>query len=152
MPVCSQQLSFRHYDTSDGLAHGLITSIYQDAKGYLWLSTFEGLSRFDGYRFTNYDTRDGLGHPITNHVTEDRQGRLWVATNGGGVARLLDETLGGAVNKTSAGRNGGNKFVSYSVGDTPESNRVNRMLFDSQNNFWCLTDFGLYRARLTDSD
>src|SRR5215471_4799502 len=71
MPVCSQQLSFRHYDTSDGLAHGLITSIYQDAKGYLWLSTFEGLSRFDGYRFTNYDTRDGLGDPIVNHITED---------------------------------------------------------------------------------
>src|SRR5215813_12788312 len=71
--TCAQQLSIRRYDTSDGLAHGIVTSIYQDAKGYLWFSTFEGLSRFDGYRFTNYDARDGLTHSIINHVTEDRR-------------------------------------------------------------------------------
>ena len=64
MVVSAQQLSLRRYDASDGLAHGIITSIYQDAKGYLWFSTFEGLSRFDGYGFTTYDTRDGLSHPI----------------------------------------------------------------------------------------
>lgn len=79
----AQQLSIRRYDVSDGLAHNTITSIYQDAKGYLWFGTFEGLSRFDGYRFTNYSTSDGLGHVITNYIAEDRQGRLWVATNGG---------------------------------------------------------------------
>jgi ligand-binding sensor domain-containing protein len=150
IPVCAQQLSIRRYNISDGLAHGTVTSIYQDAKGYLWFSTFEGLSRFDGYRFANYDTSDGLGHPITNHVTEDRQGRLWVATNGGGVARLLEEPPSVGANHAAAQRTGGNKFVSFPVGDTPESNHVNRMLFDSQQNLWCLTDGGLYRAALTD--
>src|SRR6267378_1166533 len=89
--ICAQQLSIRRYDISDGLAHNIITSVYQDAKGYLWFGTFEGLSRFDGYHFTNYGTRDGLGHVIVNAIAEDRQGHLWVGTNGGGVSRLLDD-------------------------------------------------------------
>src|SRR6266567_336227 len=32
--ICAQQLSIRRYDISDGLAHNIITSVYQDAKGY----------------------------------------------------------------------------------------------------------------------
>jgi signal transduction histidine kinase/ligand-binding sensor domain-containing protein len=151
IPSFAQQLSIRRYDTSDGLAHGVVTSIYQDAKGYLWLSTFEGLSRFDGYRFTNYDTRDGLGDPIINHVTEDRQRRLWVATNGGGIACLLDDPAGRVANHGAASAADG-RFRSFGVGETRESNQVNRMLFDSQNNVWCLSDFGLYRASMAEGD
>src|SRR5215467_5968427 len=60
-PVHAQRLSVRHYDVSDGLAHSHVTAIHQDRKGYLWFGTWEGLSRFDGYRFTNYGERDGLG-------------------------------------------------------------------------------------------
>jgi ligand-binding sensor domain-containing protein len=90
-PACAQQLSMRRYDVADGLAHGHVGAIYQDRKGYLWFGSWEGLSRFDGYRFTNYGVRDGLGHPIINDITEDRRGRLWVATNGGGVSRLIDD-------------------------------------------------------------
>src|SRR2546421_11063734 len=89
--VSAQQLSVRHYDVSDGLANSHVSSITQDAKGYLWFGTREGLSRFDGYRFTNYATRDGLINPVVNVVAEDRQGRLWIGTNGGGVARLIDD-------------------------------------------------------------
>ncbi len=54
----AQRLSFHHYNVGDGLAHLRVTSIHQDKKGYLWLGTWEGLSRFDGYRFVNYGTRD----------------------------------------------------------------------------------------------
>src|SRR5215470_15448846 len=87
----AEQLPLKTFSIADGLAHGSVVSIYQDRKGYLWFGTWEGLSRFDGYRFTNYGERDGLGHVIINDITEDRRGRLWVATNGGGVARLIDD-------------------------------------------------------------
>src|SRR5262245_9167380 len=90
LPVCAQRLSTRHYNVSDGLAHSHVTAIHQDHKGYLWFGTWEGLSRFDGYRFTNYGEREGLGHVTVNSITEDRQGRLWVGTNGG-VSRLIDD-------------------------------------------------------------
>src|SRR5215813_3347629 len=124
-PVHAQQLSVRHYDVSDGLAHSHVTAIHQDRKGYLWFGTWEGLSRFDGYRFTNYGERDGLGHVIINDITEDHRGRLWVATNGGGVACLMDdlrEVPPSDRSKTATGVR--RKFINFRVGDSPHSNRV----------------------------
>src|SRR5262249_54121949 len=117
--------------------------VYQDTKGYIWFGTFEGLSRFDGYRFVNYDTRDGFNQPIVNYVAEDRQGQLWIATNGGGISRLIDSPHD-RTNTTLK------KFISFPVGDSPASNRVNRMMFDGNNKLWCLTDAGLYRADTRD--
>jgi ligand-binding sensor domain-containing protein/signal transduction histidine kinase len=145
--VCAQQLPIRHYDVRDGLAHSQVHAIYQDAKGYLWFGTNEGLSRFDGYRFTNYTTRDGLGHAVVSDIVEDWRGHLWVSTNGGGVARLLDDSQDVESNRlTESTRTQRKKFVRYSVGDSPVSNKVDRMVFDAENNLWCVTDVGLYRA------
>jgi ligand-binding sensor domain-containing protein len=141
LSASAQQLSIRRYTTRDGLAHNRVTSIHQDRKGYMWVGTYEGLSRFDGYRFINYDTRDGLSHSVINDITEDRRGRLWVATNGGGVSRFVDEPGAGAL-PTEARR----KFVSFPVNEASGSNRVNRLLFDSNENLWCTTDGGVYRA------
>ena len=79
--IQAEQLPIKTYTTADGLAHGTVNSIYQDHKGYIWFSTFEGLSLFDGYGFTNFNQRDGLPPGVVNQVAEDRDGRLWVATN-----------------------------------------------------------------------
>ncbi|MEW6737854.1 MAG: two-component regulator propeller domain-containing protein, partial [Acidobacteriota bacterium] len=87
--VHAQQLPLRRYDVADGLATNRVHCIYQDKKGYIWIGTGEGLSRFDSYRFTNYDQRDGLVNPVINWITEDQQGNLWVGTNGIGVFELI---------------------------------------------------------------
>lgn len=145
--VSAQQLSIRHYDVSDGLAHSHVTAMHQDAKGYLWLATWEGLSRFDGYGFSNFGTRDGLGDPIINAITEDNYGNLWVAVNGGGISRLVDDPLTSAMSGDGSEPGVRQRFVSFRVGDSPASNRVNSLLFDSRNNLWCATDAGLYRGR-----
>src|SRR5215212_1025750 len=143
----AQQLSLRRYNISNGLAHSTIQAIHQDAKGYLWFGTFEGLSRFDGYRFVNYGPRDGLGQLVVNAIAEDGQGRLWFGTNGGGVYRLLDDP-----GETLTPRQGAQepaprqKFISFQVGDTPGANRVNALLFDAGDRLWCVTDGGLYRC------
>ncbi|BAP57979.1 response regulator receiver domain-containing protein [Thioploca ingrica] len=54
--------TFTHYREADGLANDVIYGILSDAKGYLWISTNKGLSKFDppAKRFRNYDTLDGL--------------------------------------------------------------------------------------------
>src|SRR5215831_19710062 len=139
-PARAQQLSVRKYNVSDGLAHSHVTAIHQDRKGYLWFGTWEGLSRFDGYRFTNYGERDGLGHVIINDITEDRGGRLWVATNGGGVARLIDDPRASPSAQAELGPGVRRKFVSFRTGASAPSNHVNSLLFDSRNNLWCATD------------
>jgi signal transduction histidine kinase/ligand-binding sensor domain-containing protein len=137
----AQQLAIRRYDVSDGLAHNTVIAIHQDKQGYIWFGAFEGLSRFDGYRFVNYGVADGLGHVMINDISEDRQGRLWVATNGGGVARLVD------ADAQVAERMPHQKFISFKVGATLGANKVNRLLFDARGDLWCATDAGVYRAR-----
>ena len=46
--------SFRHYTTDDGLASPEVYHVLQDKKGYIWIATDNGVSRFDGYDFRNY--------------------------------------------------------------------------------------------------
>src|SRR5215472_11008892 len=137
-PAAGQQLSIRRYGVSDGLAHSGVRCIHQDAKGYMWFGTQEGLSRFDGYRFTNYGTRDGLILPYINDIAEDRRGHLWVGTNGGGVARFIDDPRDSQ--SLSAGSPENNpKFVTYVIGDSIQSNSVDRLLFDANDTLWCVT-------------
>lgn len=142
----AQRLAVRQYSMQHGLAHNRVTAIHQDAKGYLWFGTWEGLSRFDGYSFVNYDTRHGLGHVLINSIAEDGQKRLWVGTNGGGVSRLIDDpgearslTLSEQIDSTQ-------KFASFRVGESINSNKVNVLIFDVDGRMWCGTDDGIYRS------
>ncbi|MCU7550188.1 response regulator [Chitinophagaceae bacterium LB-8] len=50
------------YSDANGLSNNAVLSILEDNKGYLWLSTFNGLSQFDPVRktFKNYFQDDGL--------------------------------------------------------------------------------------------
>ena len=90
-PLASaQRLAFQSFGVGEGLANSAVSDAFEDSNGFLWIATWEGLSRFDGASFVNYGTRDGLGALLVNSVTEDARGRLWVATNGAGVARLID--------------------------------------------------------------
>src|SRR5882762_9957804 len=84
----AEQLPLRGYTISDGLAHDQIGRIKQDSRGFLWLCTADGLSRFDGYRFTNYGTHEGLSLARVNDLLETRDGVYWIATNGRGIDRF----------------------------------------------------------------
>lgn len=40
--------------TGDGVANNSIRYIYQDSKGFIWMGTLNGLSRYDGNSFVTY--------------------------------------------------------------------------------------------------
>lgn len=132
-PAGAQQLSLRSYTVAHGLAHDDITSILQDSRGYLWIGTFEGVSRFDGYAFHSYDTADGLGNYVVNALAEDRQQRLWVATNGGGIAVLNDAPEASP------------RFSSF-LPDRGGAAYVNVLAVGDDGRLWCGTDGGIYVA------
>jgi len=46
--------SFTGYTTAQGLCDNIIQSITQDSRGFIWIGTNEGLSRFDGKNFKNF--------------------------------------------------------------------------------------------------
>lgn len=79
----SQEEDFIHFGKSDGLPSDLIYGIFQDSKGYLWLSTDNGLSRFNGYEFENFNIEDGLTDMEIFGVHEDSNGRIWIRTLSG---------------------------------------------------------------------
>lgn len=88
--VCSQQNSiptFTSLSIKDGLTQGIIHSIHQDKKGFMWFGTVNGLNRFDGYEFQTFkhsksDTAS-ISNDIINCIVEDNEGNLWIGTQDG---------------------------------------------------------------------
>src|SRR5262245_56509912 len=82
---------FDRYDRDSGLSQLSVQSIAQDATGFIWLGTEDGLDRFDGYRFTHSarhtDEAGGLPDTYVADMQRDAAGTLWIATDGGGIAR-----------------------------------------------------------------
>ena len=77
----------RHFTTEDGLADIVCRGGFMDSKGYVWISTSNGLSRYDGHRFKNYfhnpDDPASLCWNLTTGFYEDEDGYLWVGTDNG---------------------------------------------------------------------
>ena len=71
-----------HYSTDNGLNSNAISDMVQDDLGYVWIATWNGLSRFDGYNFYNYQTGAGSHIPNLHNrikaLTVDMQQNIWL--------------------------------------------------------------------------
>ena len=89
---------FEHLGQHDGLPHAIATGVTEDAQGYLWASTQDGVARWDGYRFKVYPARpdDPHGLPVSyvRTLASDTRGRIWVGMDGGGLARFEPDING----------------------------------------------------------
>ena len=62
LPLSSQpRQHVTHYDEADGLPHWNVSQILQDGDGFVWLGTWNGLCRFDGYTFQSFKPQAGDG-------------------------------------------------------------------------------------------
>jgi len=89
------QPAFDHLTTADGLAQSTVWEITQDRKGFIWMATADGLTRYDGHTFQVWRHQPGQpGSLPTNDIAAlhaDRRGTLWVAPRNGGLNRLRPE-------------------------------------------------------------
>jgi len=80
----NESLHFGHIGIEEGLSNENVTCIFQDSKGYLWFSTFDGLNKYDGYSFTRYrlDPFDSnsLSQNFIYTIWEDKYGFIWVSS------------------------------------------------------------------------
>jgi ligand-binding sensor domain-containing protein/signal transduction histidine kinase len=76
----AQQPPVRTYTTVDGLPSDAVTHIEFDSRGFLWVFAGDGVSRFDGARFSNYNTDDGLPDRRVFDLLETADGEYWFAT------------------------------------------------------------------------
>lgn len=85
--------AFRQYTTDDGLASSETYCIIQDRQGYIWISSDNGVSRFDGYQFRNYGLKDGLKENVIFEMHLDTLGRLWMQAMGGNLYYMNGDTI-----------------------------------------------------------
>src|SRR6186713_2927399 len=89
-----EELISRHYSMKEGLSHDAAICLLQDSKGFLWVGTYSGLNKFDGYHFTKYLEnpldRNSLTGNFVFYIWEDEQKRLWIGTDAG--LQLFDLT------------------------------------------------------------
>ena len=83
------QATLSHYSTDNGLASNAIAGIYQDDYGFIWMATWNGLSRFDGYNFYNYKTGNSSGiKNLHNRILDlaiDQMQNVWMRMYDGRV-------------------------------------------------------------------
>src|SRR5271170_7206401 len=79
----AQQLPIRSYTIADGLAEDRVNRVVADSRGYIWIATSGGLSRFDGYRIKTYGVADGLPHRTVNTFVETASGGYLIGSSHG---------------------------------------------------------------------
>ncbi len=74
------EYQIKSWTTDDGLPQNTVRSITQTPDGYLWLTTLDGLARFDGVRFTifNKGNTEGFGTNRLNQIIQSPDGDLWI--------------------------------------------------------------------------
>jgi len=83
---------FQRVGTESGPPPAVITSLYQDRAGFVWIGSRDGLTLYDGHSFVvfEHDASDptSLSGNTIRTIYEDRDGNLWFGTNTGGLNRL----------------------------------------------------------------
>ena len=126
---------FRTYSTGDGLSQATAMAMAQDATGFLWIGTQDGLNRFDGYTFKQYKHRrgdaDSLADNAITALDADQDGTLWIGTQAGGLDHydpLHD------------------RFTHYAAnlleGDTLAAEHVTALMLDRRDWLWVATTAG----------
>ncbi|WP_078346958.1 hybrid sensor histidine kinase/response regulator [Mucilaginibacter pedocola] len=131
----NQSMKFEHLGKKEGLSQINVGCIIQDSRGFIWVGTRDGLSKYDGYGFTNYrhDPQDpgSISSSMVSDIIEDHEGNIWMATIIG--LNKLDRRTG--------------TFTKYLHNDKdPNSlsdNILNKLAVDDRGNLWVASQGGL---------
>ena len=63
-PLFAQEYNFRTFGNAEGLDNLAVRQIYQDQVGFIWVSTEDGIYRYDGERFEAFGPAQGI--PVTS--------------------------------------------------------------------------------------
>jgi len=93
-----QRITFRRLTLDDGLSQSSIYCMVQDAQGFMWFGTEDGLNRYDGYEIKVYrhDPADpsSLSDNYVVGCERDQRDVMWVATGDGVLQRYAPDIDG----------------------------------------------------------
>lgn len=89
LSVSAQRLQFSSLSVEDGLSQHDVSSIIQDSEGFLWIGTYDGLNRFDGYSIESFSHKNEAEASLSSNrircLLEDDKNRIWAGTDGYGL-------------------------------------------------------------------
>lgn len=81
--------SFRSFSVDHGLSQYDVTCIVQDKIGYIWMGTYDGLNRYDGFNNKVYrheqDNKNSLPGNRVLCLSIDIKDNIWIGTEDGGL-------------------------------------------------------------------
>lgn len=133
--LASKKIVFEKLPENLGLSQSSINTLLQDRDGYLWIGTWSGLIRYDGYNTTVYHSDNTPGTLKSNLIStlyEDSFGHIWVGTHMGGLFDYDKST---------------NRFTQYKhdpkqTGSISDNN-IWKIIEDERHNLWVGTEHGL---------
>ncbi len=123
----SGRMVFQAYGAREGLLHSSITTLAQDARGFIWVGTEGGAYQFDGTSFRLWSLEEGLPAAWVRAFAAEPDGRLWIGTRAG--LCLL-------------GTNG--RIQSLAAGQPLASARIRALLVDRGGRLWVASESGLF--------
>ncbi|MFW5655973.1 MAG: two-component regulator propeller domain-containing protein [Bacteroidota bacterium] len=80
-------IRFQHLTPEKGLSQGHVLCMMQDRTGYIWMGTYYGLNRYDGYNVKLFskdqDDTTSIFSDVIYSLFEDRDGYIWAGTVSG---------------------------------------------------------------------
>ncbi|SEM40401.1 diguanylate cyclase (GGDEF) domain-containing protein [Pseudoxanthomonas sp. GM95] len=120
---------------SDIPANSGAMAMAQDGLGFLWMTSYNGLSRWDGYQLRTYRLAPGqinsLPQSYVQALAVDHEGQLWIGATAGALARYDRQR---------------DQFVPVPLvldGKAPSQASINRIVGDGGTGLWLATDEGL---------
>ena len=161
LSLSAQDYALRFYDDSNGLSHWRTTRTLQDTTGMMWIATYNGLNRFDGYQFVAFKAQDDDGLSLSS----DRIRRIELQEDNNILCLIDDSVLlfnthscrfetlpfqaeQAALNKMQMRRNPDlwrEKEIYSTLGNLRMKN-IRRDYEDRQGNHWLIDDHGFYIA------
>src|SRR5690606_38269138 len=78
---------FKKFQVGDGLSENAVYAILQDAEGFMWFGTKDGLNRFDGSNFRYYQNKVGekesIGNNFIRSLAQKNKEFLYIGTDAG---------------------------------------------------------------------
>lgn len=87
-----QSFSVNLNSISSGLPSNAVYDFHQDTKGFIWIASNSGITRYDGFEFITYNNQKQTSLP-GSAIKEDKYGRIWYQNFDGYLYYVLNETL-----------------------------------------------------------